>query len=123
VIFPEGRVFRTDRLQRALVRIAASDPPRAQRLAGLRHVLPTRPGGVGALLDAAPQADVVVIAHVGLDPYPRFADLARHAPLHDPVRVSAWRIPRAEVPDGGSERTEWLDNQWQLVDDWIHQNT
>jgi 1-acyl-sn-glycerol-3-phosphate acyltransferase len=119
VIFPEGRVFRPERLERSLGRIAASDQQRARRLCGLRHVLPPRPGGVGALLDAAPQADVVLIAHVGLDCYPHFADLAGHVPLHHPIRVTAWRVPRAEIPDATPERTEWLDSQWQLVDDWI----
>jgi 1-acyl-sn-glycerol-3-phosphate acyltransferase len=119
VIFPEGRVFRPERLQRSLGRIAASDRQRARRLCGLRHVLPPRPGGVGALLDAAPQADVVLIAHVGLDCYPHFANLARDVPLHHPLRVTVWRVPRAEIPDGTPERTEWLDSQWQLVDDWI----
>ena len=119
VIFPEGRLFRPDLLHASLERLATKEPDRARRLAGLRHVLPPRPGGVGALLDAAPHADVAVIAHVGLDSYPRFADLAREVPLDHPVRVTAWRIPRSAIPTAPAERTEWLDDQWQKVDEWV----
>lgn len=119
VIFPEGRLFRRELLERSLAKLATSDPQRAARLAGLRHVLPPRPGGVNALLDAAPAADVVVIAHAGLDAYPRFVDLAGDVPLHQPVRVAAWRIHRADIPEDPAERTLWLDGQWQRIDDWV----
>jgi 1-acyl-sn-glycerol-3-phosphate acyltransferase len=120
VIFPEGRLFRPELLERSLAKLATSDPQRAERLSGLRHVLPPRPGGVNALLDAAPAADVVVIAHAGLDAYPRFADLAGDVPLHQPVRVTAWRTRRADIPADPLERARWLDSQWQRVDDWVH---
>jgi 1-acyl-sn-glycerol-3-phosphate acyltransferase len=120
VIFPEGRLFRPDLLVGAKERLAARDPPRALRLAGLRHVLPPRPAGLNALLDAAPTADVVVIAHAGLDGHPRFADLARAVPLRRPVRVTAWRIPRTLIPTDPADRVVWLDDQWRRVDDWVH---
>lgn len=118
VIFPEGRLFGAERLARAMDRLVAENPERAARLAGLGHVLPPRPGGVLALLDAV-TADVVVIAHAGLDPYPAFADLARAAPLADPIRVTAWRVPRREIPAGDAERIVWLDEQWRRVDRWV----
>lgn len=118
VIFPEGRLFRSDRLTRALARLQVENPARAERLATVRHVLPPRPGGVLALLETIP-GDVVVIAHAGLDRYPSFAELARAAPLADPIRVVAWRIGRADIPDGDDERIAWLDQQWCAVDDWI----
>ena len=81
VIFPEGRLFRPDVLERALGRMVESNPDRAARLAGLRHVLPPRPGGVLALLDALPGTDVVVMAHAGLDRFASFTELARAVPL------------------------------------------
>jgi 1-acyl-sn-glycerol-3-phosphate acyltransferase len=119
VIFPEGRLFRADVLERARARIATSDSGHARQLDGLRHVLPIRPGGVNALLDAAPDADVVVIAHTGLDTYPDFRSLARHVPLTTPLQVTARRIPREAVPTDPTERNHWLDHTWQRVDDWI----
>lgn len=118
VIFPEGRLFRPDALTRAQARLAASAPERAARLDGLTHVLPPRPGGVLALLDALPGTDVVVIAHTGLDDAAAFADLARAVPLRDPITVTAWRISAAEVPPGAADRIAWLDTQWRRVDEW-----
>jgi 1-acyl-sn-glycerol-3-phosphate acyltransferase len=118
VIFPEGRLFRPDRLARALARLQEQHPARAERLATLRHVLPPRPGGVIALLATIP-GDVVVIAHSGLDRYPSFAALARAVPLREPVRVTAWRIGRDEIPDGDDQRIAWLDQQWCEADRWI----
>ena len=116
-IFPEGRLFAPDVLARAQARLAAGgDPARAERLAGLRRVLPPRPGGVLALLDAAPGADVVVLDHRGLDDHPRFADLARAVPLRTPLRVTARRIARADVPDDDAGRVAWLDDVWLALD-------
>lgn len=119
IIFPEGRLFRPDRLQRSLGRLVETNPERAARLAGLRHVLPPRPGGTLALLDALADVDVVVMTHVGLDRYASFADLARAVPLPEPIRVTAWRVPRADVPTSVAEQLAWLDEQWLAVDRWI----
>ncbi len=118
VIFPEGRLFRPDRLERALGRLTLGNPERAARLSSLRHVLPPRPGGALALIDAFP-ADVVVIAHHGLDQYASFTALARAVPLRSPIDVTAWRIPIAEIPTDELGRIAWLDEQWVLVDEWI----
>jgi hypothetical protein len=119
VIFPEGRLYRPGRAARAQERLAARHPERAKRLTGLRHLLPPRSAGMNALLDSAPSADVVVVAHAGLDRHPRFLDIARAAPLLRPIRVTAWRISRQEIPAHQSAREEWLDAQWQHVDAWI----
>ncbi|MDH4148381.1 MAG: 1-acyl-sn-glycerol-3-phosphate acyltransferase [Acidimicrobiia bacterium] len=119
VIFPEGRLFRPEVRDRALARLAERDPGRAARLAGLRHLLPPRPGGFFALLDAAPGADVVVVNHAGLDRHPRLADIARRAPLADPITVGVRRVARADIPDDRSERLVWLDEVWTEMDAWV----
>lgn len=121
IIFPEGRLFQAALAQRFLAKLAVTDPLREARLAGLRHVLPPRPGGVAALLAAAPDADVVVMAHVGLDEYASFSELARQVPLRTPVLVTAWRIARADIPGDGPEQTQWLDQQWIRMDAWVHE--
>lgn len=118
VIFPEGRLFRADRLERSKTRLADQSPERATRLAPLRHVLPPRPGGVLTLLDTIP-ADVVVIAHAGLDRYASFTELAKAVPLPNPVHVTAWRVPAGQIPATDGERIAWLDEQWLLVDEWV----
>jgi 1-acyl-sn-glycerol-3-phosphate acyltransferase len=119
IIFPEGRLFRPDVLSRAMQRLAASNPERAERFAAIRHVLPPRPGGVLALLDALPGTDVVVITHTGLDRFASFAELARAVPLRDPIRVTAWRVPASEIPVDPAGRIAWLDTQWLRVDETI----
>jgi 1-acyl-sn-glycerol-3-phosphate acyltransferase len=120
VIFPEGRLFRHDRLERAKARLALENPERAARLASLSHLLPPRPGGFLALLDSI-AADVVVIAHTGLDEYASFAELARAVPVCNPIHVTAWRVPRDRIPNGDAERIAWLDEQWLVADEWIAQ--
>ena len=118
VIFPEGRLFRPDSLERAKTRLALENPERAARLDSLSHVLPPRPGGVLALIDSVP-ADVVIIAHTGLDQYSTFAQLAKAVPLRSPIHVTARRVPRDQIPDGNAERIEWLDKEWLLIDEWV----
>ncbi|MDA3038956.1 MAG: 1-acyl-sn-glycerol-3-phosphate acyltransferase [Actinomycetota bacterium] len=118
VIFPESRLFRPDILERAIARLAEENPQRARRLAPLRRSLPPRPGGVLALLESI-EADVVVITHHGLERFASFSDLAKAVPLRDPVRVTAWRIPREEIPVGDTDRIAWLDAIWLQVDESI----
>ncbi len=118
VIFPEGRLFRPDRLERASARLAHENPVRAARLESLRHVLPPRPGGVLALIDTL-DADVVVVAHMGLDPFTSFAALAKAVPILDPIRITAWRTPRDHIPAGDAQRIAWLDRQWRLLDESV----
>ena len=68
VMFPEGTRFTAAKRVRALERIAAGGD--AERLAfakGLRHVLPPRSRGPLALLEVAPHADVLLLAHHGLE--------------------------------------------------------
>jgi 1-acyl-sn-glycerol-3-phosphate acyltransferase len=121
VIFPEGRLFRPELLTRFLSKLTDTNPDRAQRLSGLRHVLPPRPGGGLALLDAIPHADVVVIAHAGLDRFGTFTELSRAVPLHDAIQVTAWRIPATDIPPEASDRVAWLDEQWIRLDQWVHE--
>ncbi len=120
VIFPEGRLFRSDVLQRSLASIANTDAARAERLRNLRHVLPPRPGGFTALLDACPDVDVVVVSHTGLESYGAFRDLARDVPLKASINVQAHRYPREEIPGDPSDAASWLDDRWLEMDEWIH---
>ena len=119
VLCPEGRLFRPDALQRALARLDESDPVRAERLRTLTDVLPPRPGGVLTLLDGAPDADVVVIAHAGFEAVPSIAELGRRAPLEQAIQVAVWRVPRSQVPEDVDGRVKWLDDEWMRMDRWV----
>ncbi len=119
-IYPEGRLFRPQILDRSLERLTERDPARAERLAGLRHVLPPRPGGVLALLDALPEADVVVIGHAGFEAAGSVAEVVRRVPLDVTVEVMSRRFARAAIPTDRDERIRWLDERWLDLDAWIH---
>jgi 1-acyl-sn-glycerol-3-phosphate acyltransferase len=119
LIYPEGTRFTPERRTRAIARIAERDPHLAARAERLRHLLPPRLGGVGALLEAAPEADVVVIAHHGFDGMRLISDIWRGGLVGLVVRVRITRLPRAAIPETAAARTEWLYELWQDVDDWL----
>jgi 1-acyl-sn-glycerol-3-phosphate acyltransferase len=68
VIFPEGGNFTPNRWRRGIRRLEEArrfrEAERARRMANL---LPPRSGGAFAAIDAAPNADVIFVAHTGLD--------------------------------------------------------
>jgi 1-acyl-sn-glycerol-3-phosphate acyltransferase len=120
VIFPEGRLFRPDLRDRYLQRLAHTCPARRATLADLRHLLPPRPHGVLELLNAAPDADVVVLAHSGLEHLPPLRQImARGLPRTIPLRVRLRRIARHDVPADPHEQIAWLDTIWRQLDDTI----
>jgi 1-acyl-sn-glycerol-3-phosphate acyltransferase len=119
LIYPEGTRFTPQRRARAIARIAERDADLAARAERLRHVLPPRLGGVRALLEGAPGADVVVIAHHGLGGLRSISEIWRGGLVGIVVRVRMTRIPRSEVPEGETARAEWLYDVWRDVDEWL----
>jgi 1-acyl-sn-glycerol-3-phosphate acyltransferase len=115
VIFPEGMVVTDSRRARAVDRLRARDPERAERLRDLRRLAPVRPAGTAALLRGAPDADLVIVTHTGLEAMARVADAPANVPLRDPVRVRIRRVPRAQIP-AGEDFARWLDDEWLVAD-------
>jgi 1-acyl-sn-glycerol-3-phosphate acyltransferase len=119
LIYPEGTRFTKTKQDRALVKLSAGDPEVHRRAKRLRHVLPPRPGGPLALLEATDPADVVVLTHHGLDGFAHLRDIWEGGMVDTTVRVAFWRIPRADLPTEPSERLPWLYDVWDRVDAWI----
>jgi 1-acyl-sn-glycerol-3-phosphate acyltransferase len=120
VIFPEGGNFTPGRRRGAIGRLRRrGQRQRASQAARLDHVLPPRPAGARCAIEAAPDADLVVVAHTGLDHLDSAAAIWRGIPLERPLRVTWWRIPASDVPTGQDGRTDWLFAQWARVDTWI----
>lgn len=119
VIFPEGGLFSPARRDRAVARLAERGSPRLATARSLRNVLPPRPAGTLALLRAAPDADVAVVAHRGFEPLASLRRLWRALPLTEPVRLRVVYHPRATVPDDDDGRVRWLDDQWTAMDRWL----
>jgi 1-acyl-sn-glycerol-3-phosphate acyltransferase len=123
VIFPEGGNFTPRRRQRAIDRLRKLGMERmAQRAEKMIHVLAPRPGGFLAALDAAPEADVVLVAHTGLDHLVTVADIWRELPMDKRIVMRWWQVPRAEIPAGRDERIDWLFAWWERIDAWIAEN-
>lgn len=120
VIFPEGGNFTERRRVAGITRLRRRGlHDMAGRSEAMRHVLAPRPGGVVAALAAAPAADVVWVAHTGLDHLYTVADVWRALPLDNTVRMRWWRVPAVEVPQGEEAQIDWLYQWWERIDDWI----
>jgi len=120
VIFPEGGQAtprrRTSRIERYRSR-GLEDL--ALRTEALRHVMPPQPGGVHAALQAAPTADVMFIAHTGLDKLASVRDVWRELPMDKHITMRAVLVPRRLIPEGRAEQAEWLFDWFEGIDAWI----
>jgi 1-acyl-sn-glycerol-3-phosphate acyltransferase len=120
LIFPEGGNFTTRRRSRAIATLRRKAMHReADRAEQLRNLLPPRPGGVRAALAAAPHADVVFVAHTGLDHLVTVRDVWRELP-QDKVLQLRWSfVPAADVPREERAQVDWLYAWWADMDAWI----
>lgn len=118
LIYPEGTRFSKSKLERMLRILKRRSPDLHAMATSWRHVLPPRPGGTLALLDAC-TADVVVMVHRGLGGFARVADIWKGAMVRRKVDVEFWRIPRSEIPEGDEARTRWLFELWGRIDRWV----
>ncbi|KRF37566.1 lysophospholipid acyltransferase family protein [Nocardioides sp. Soil805] len=123
VIFPEGGNFTPARRDRAIARLRKLGLHQmAARAERMTNVLAPRPGGFLAALDAAPEADVVMVAHTGLDHLLTVGDLWRELPMDKTLVMRWWEVPRSEIPAGREARIEWLFGWWERIDAWVEDN-
>jgi 1-acyl-sn-glycerol-3-phosphate acyltransferase len=118
LIYPEGTRFSERKLTSRVQRLTSKNTPLGDIAAGYRRVLPPRPAGALALLEST-AADVVVMAHRGLDGFARVADIWRGAMVGRSVDVEFWRIARSDIPGHRSDQAVWLFKQWAEIDRWI----
>ncbi len=123
VIFPEGGNFTPERRRRGIERLRRLGLDRmADRAARMTHVLAPRPGGLLAALDAAPDADVVLVAHTGLDHMLTVGDVWRELPMDKVIVMRWWQVPREEIPADRDGQIDWLFGWWERIDAWIAEN-
>ncbi|MGZ4504883.1 MAG: 1-acyl-sn-glycerol-3-phosphate acyltransferase [Nocardioidaceae bacterium] len=123
VIFPEGGNFTPARRQRAIDKLRRLGlESMARRAEKMENVLAPRPGGLLAALDAAPDADVVLVAHTGLDHLLTVGDIWRELPMDKQIIMRWWRVPRAEIPDEREARIDWLFAWWERIDTWVEEH-
>ncbi len=119
IIFPEGTFRSPERFERVVRRIRRRDPKMADRAAQLAHVLPPRSNGTYALLQGAPQADVVVCANTGLESFGSIKAITAHPHTDRPIVIETWRIARSEIPDDPGDFNAWLFDQYASIDAWV----
>ncbi|WP_206537662.1 1-acyl-sn-glycerol-3-phosphate acyltransferase [Ilumatobacter nonamiensis] len=122
VIFPEGGNFTPRRHARAIEKLdEIGRPELAERARGMEHVLPPKPAGALAAIDAAPTADVMFVGHVGLEALSTVSDIWRGIPMDASVSATFWVTNAIDVP-APADRERWLYDEWKRLDDWIAAN-
>ncbi|MEX0767681.1 MAG: 1-acyl-sn-glycerol-3-phosphate acyltransferase [Microthrixaceae bacterium] len=120
LLFPEGGNFSEHRKLRAIERLRQQGLDQAAQTAeGFAHVLPPRPAGTFAAIDASPDADVLFVAHTGLEQLSSVGDLWAGIPMDREVRLTWWTVRHEEIPVDSRERLLWLYQWWEQIDDWI----
>lgn len=119
LIFPEGTRFTPERRARAIKKLAERDPQLAARAERIVHLLPPKPGGVLAMLDGAPDADVLLLAHAGFDGLRLISDIWRGELIGRRISIRLTRVPRSAIPQDRAACVAWLFDAWEDVDRWV----
>ncbi|HEU4866665.1 MAG TPA: 1-acyl-sn-glycerol-3-phosphate acyltransferase [Actinomycetota bacterium] len=120
VLFPEGRDFTHTLRTRAIAYLRRKGHhEEADKAELMRRVLPPRHNGVMAAVKAAPEADVVFVAHTVLEDVGSFKQIYQRLPFQRPVAARYWRVPPTEVPDEQEALIDWLYAWWARIDEWI----
>lgn len=123
VIFPEGGNFTDRRRASRIERLrGAGREEMAERAESFAHVMAPHPGGVHAAL-AASDADVVFVAHTGLEGLVTLGDMWHALPMDKHITMRAWRVPRSEIPDDLDGQASWLFDWFARIDTWIEQHS
>lgn len=120
ILFPEGGNFSQRRRTAAIEKLEGLGLEELVPLAEeLTHLLPPRPGGAFAAIDAAPEADILFVAHTGLERLSTPLELWRGLPMRSEVHMAWWTVPAEEVPVSERDRVMWLYEWWERLDTWI----
>jgi 1-acyl-sn-glycerol-3-phosphate acyltransferase len=122
VIFPEGGNWTPGRWHRGIQRLEhQGHGDLAARAREMPNLLAPRAGGALAAIAACPDADVIFVAHAGLDRFVSVGDIWRNLPMDQTVYAKWWRIPVGEVPRSLDREAQvlWLYDWWERIDAWI----
>ena len=68
------------------------------------------------------EADVLLVAHTGLDHMLTVGDVWRELPMDKRIIMRFWQVPHDEIPTGRDERIDWLFGWWERIDEWVAEN-
>ncbi len=118
LIYPEGTRYSEEKRIRFTAKLADQPGPVSAVAAGLRRVLPPRPGGTLALLEAS-AADVVLLMHRGLEGFARAKDIWSGDLVGSTITVEFRRVDRSAIPTEPADQVRWLFELWALLDEWV----
>ncbi|MDQ4048039.1 MAG: 1-acyl-sn-glycerol-3-phosphate acyltransferase [Actinomycetota bacterium] len=120
VIFPEGVNFSEEGRRRGIERLEqAGHAEEAAWARAMRHLSPPRPGGTLAAVDAAGEADIVVMGHDG---FPTgLGEVWRLLPEPQTIEIRLWHEPADAVPAERGQQIDWLFGCWRALDAWVRE--
>ena len=120
VLFPEGKDFTPKVRTRAIEYLRTKGfRANAERAEKMEHVLPPRHNGVMAAMSAAPDAEVVFVAHSVLEDVGTFKELWSRIPFERPIAACYWRVKQSEIPQERDACIACLFDWWERIDGWI----
>lgn len=120
IIFPEGTYATPATRTRVLDSLRKKGEDEVAAWAEtLVNLLPPKPAGTLAMLRGQPDADVVIIGHVGLEGVAELKGLRSRLPLPHPVRIKWWVHRRSDLPTTDEELVDWLSDRWAELDRWV----
>jgi len=125
VIFPEGGNWTPGRWHRGIRRLEQQGrEDLVARARDMPNLLPPHTGGTLTAIAACPDADVIFVAHAGLDSIISVGDVWRNLQVDQTIRARWWRVPAGDVPRAADHAVQerWLYDWWQLIDTWISGN-
>jgi len=120
ILYPEGTRFTLGKRARLIQRFREKgEEAQAEKAESLQNLLPPRYGGPLACFEGAPDADVVIVGHVGFEGAANVRHFLSGRVYNNPVIIKMWRYSRSEVPEDEAGRKAWLEARWFELDQWV----
>lgn len=121
LLFPEGQNWTPARWTRSIEKLREQgQDERADRAQTWELVLPPKSRGVVTAMAARPDADVMIVAHTGLEWLVTPWQIFKAIPLREhPFLIRSWTFGPDERPSEPDEIEAWLDEQWAGVSNWV----
>lgn len=120
VVYPEGTRF-TEGKRRRLLEKFEDDPEMLTISTELRNTLPPlREGGV-KLIESTPEADVVFVAHQGIEGAGAMSDLFGGGLTGANLNIKIWRFAADNVPRSTEDIRDFLVDNWKKIDRFVEE--
>ncbi len=119
VVYPEGTRFSESKRERLLEKFADDDKMLAVTRDLKNTLPPLREGGL-KLVKSTTDADVVFIAHRGIDDAGAMSDLVSGGLTKAEIRIKIWRVPASEVPRTEEDGLhQFFVENWKRIDRFV----